>query len=593
MSGAAPVLVPGEPPRIDRFRIAAEIGRGTASVVYLAMDTREGAWRALKVLAFERMGDESARARFRREGEAALRLRHPHLVRAWDADTENPFTPWVAFEVCEAGSLQDWIDRHGRMPAFLSIEVLVQVCSALAAAHRANVAQRRLEPRDVLVDRHGKCRLKDFRSVPGGGSGFASDSPDLRNDLVGAGTLLHTLVTGQPPVGTVISGGVPDPLRGVIQWALQRGRGQGYPDAASMGRDLEAAMLELSLPASGSLPSLVEGDARLPDSVEAVFDPEQTFEDLERAARWAADPAEGPPRPDPNARPLIGLLSSTGRPAARRSSPTPAPPPPAPAPELEPLPPETRRHLPEAVLEAAAAPFARGTPAPSPYRSVPHGRLTDDELRRRGDLTPAPIRRGAGGDLIPSYVVEEPIRPERSEAWREGTPPPIERVEPKTAPVRVDPRLVAAAAVLVAVLVVGTFFKGAQQVHGARATASSAGENLTAVVAAAGAAVNDLAVRGADRQRLEEAFFAHSEARGAARYDRADAFAALLLAEAARVGVDPSAPVKDAATQRISEINDAHARYHAALEAWAETASAFPGVLPVTLGLAKAPPKDR
>src|SRR5690606_28916530 len=127
------------------------------------------------------------------------------------------------------------------------------------------------------------------------------------------------------------------------------------------------------------------------------------------------------------------------------------------------------------------------------------------------------------------------------------------------------------------------------QVRSAGAVAADAGEHLTALVAGSGAVVNQLAGRGADRQQLESAFFAHTEARGAARYVEADRFAALLLAEAARVGVDPSGPVQDAATQQVAEIRDARARYLTAQEAWAEVAGSFPGFLPVTLGLSKAP----
>ena len=584
MSGAGPELVPGEPPRIDRFRVAAEIGRGSTCVVYLAMDTRDGAWRALKVPAFERMGDERARARFRRECETALRVRHPHLARAVDADPEHPYTPWLALEVCEGGTLQDWLDQHGPMPAVLAIEVLVEICSALAAAHRAGVAQRRIELRDVLVDRNGKCRLVDFRAVPGTTSGLGSDSADLRDDIVAAGALLHTLVTGQKPAGATITASLPDPLKAVVRRALQRGRGKGYPDAASMGRDLEAAMLEVSLPATGTLPSLVSDDALLPATLEAVFDPSQTFPDLELAARWAVDPAAGPPKAEPGTGPLLARRTAAARPA----TPPPAPPP---SPATPPEPSQRGALLPEALVEAAAAPFARATPAPSPFRSQPHGRLTTEDLRRRGEITPAPARRHVEAVGVPEYIVEEPGRPERSEAWRQATPKPVKRDVVPARPSGPDPRLVAAGVVLAFLLVIGTFAQGAWQVRDARALASDAGESLTALTTGAGSVVNELTRRGADRQALEDAFFAHSEARGDQRYVRAERFASLLLSEAGKVGLDPSAPVKDAVTQRVSEISDARARYVAAKEAWGEAASGFPGVLPVTFGLAKGPPR--
>lgn len=586
MSVPGPVVKAGEPPTIGPYRIAGVIGSSSSCVVYLAMDTREGAWRALKVLSFESMGDDRARARFQRDGEAALAFRHPHFLTAHDAAVDDPYTPWLALEVCEGGSLADWVERSGPMPVFLAIEVGVQICSALAAAHRKGIAQRRLEPHDVLIAHSGQCKLKDFRVVPSGERGFSSDSADLRNDIVSAGRILSFLLTGRRFHEEQSLAEVPAALLPILQRSQQRGRGQGFADAAAMGRELEAAMLEVAMP-SGRLPSLWDPEAALPDDFDKVYDPEVSFPDLERAARWAEDPTAGPEPVQRTADNLLAMLAS-GTP---RSSVAPTPmrkflTPGAPAPSARPPSP---RSTPEGARPAPTLkPVSRsvGMPLPVPQRpSAP-----------ASTAPAAPQRAGAspGGkeyeEYVPDYVVKEPERVV-VETWRHATPKPVRReVAPKdpgaAATVRI---LVLGAALLVAIVGTFTLWSGIRSVQTARVTAEQAGENLTAVVEAEAAVVNDLAVRGADRALLESHFYAYREARGSARHAAAEEFARVLLEQAARAGIDPQAPVQDNTTRRVGQIAEARASYLSRRADWGDASRGFPGVVPVMFGIAAGP----
>lgn len=549
MAGARPIVAPGEPPRVGRFRIAAIIGEGTASTVYLAMDTREGAWRALKVLGFAQMGDERARSRFKREVDAVRSIAHPYILKAHDADPEDPFTPWIAYEVCEAGTVQDWLDLNGPMPSFLAVDVMTQVCDALDAGHRVGIAQGRLTPAKILVDRQGKCRLKGFRRVlPASSGGFSADSVDLRDDIVAAGGLLHALLTTQPYVEGGPANGLPDPLRDAVLACMDRGRGARFPDAAALGRELEAALLEVSLP--GTVPSLADRDATIPSTVEEIFDPSSSFADLERAARWAEDPSAGPQRPERSATDMLRMLNG-------------------------PLAAQTR----------ASSPLGEGAPRRgAAVRSIPLAapRAPSPVASPGGTAAQSPSNR------VPSYLVEEPA-PKRAERWREATPPPARRIHRQPPEPVVDPRWGVAGLMVAVSMGVGLLVWSGVEVGKARKVAFDAAEGLAAVVDAEAALVTELVARGADRGVLEARFFAYRDAAGRARYGAAEAYAVTVLEQAARVGVDPRSPLLDEPTRRVAAVDAARTRYLQEREAWRQVAQGFPGVLTTTIGWSAAP----
>lgn len=585
MSGAGPVVEPGAPPRIGAYRVAAVIGRSTSCTVYLAMGP-DDAWVALKVLDFERMGDERAIARFRKDWETARELQHPNLVRVLDAGLDDPFAPWVALEVCEGGTLRDRVEAIGPMAPFQAIEVMVQVTSALSTAHRAGVAQRRLTLGDVLLDRAGTCKLGDFRRVVQGAS-LGSDSVDLREDVVAAGLLLYGLLTGGASAVGALSG-IPDALQQVVAKSQARGRGQGYADAAAMARDLEAAMLEVSLPA-GPVPPLVSADAELPASFDALFDVDEAFESLQQAARWASDPEAAPPKVEMDSeaifRRLGGQLPSPARPApkvreagAKGYTPSGLRAPPSFAPV------DGGSLLPK-------TPVSRPPPAPAPPAETP---LVPAAISRAAapfedSVTPAPAKRAAEG-FRPSYLADEPVQA-RDESWLKATPQPVRRVTAQEERRQVNPIVGVLGVVAFLAVLFSLFGAGAYTVRGARAAAEDAGEGLAAVIEAEGAVVNDLVGKGADRALLEERFFTYKDARGSSRYAAADAFAVALEQEARRVGLDLSAPsaADDAVVRRVGEILTAHARYQEERQAWSDAARGFPGIFPVMVGLSRAP----
>ncbi len=281
-------LAPGNPPLFEgRWQIVATIDDTGATYVYLAWDNVDQAWRMLRMMPFKYAFDKLARGRFSREVDMMGRLQHPHIMSAIHADVDHALHPYAITEVAEAGSLQDWVDTNGAMPPFLVIDVMAQICGALARAHRNGISHGNLRLTEVMVDRRGACKLTGFR----GGGEMAEKLVDVR----GCGLVLYTLLTGEvwdEKLAPKHLAKLPPSMAGAVEQATQKGRG-GYADVSALSRDLEAAVLDLPMPDGGVQP-LADPECELPPDPFALFDPEADFHDLVHFARRSADPTYAP-----------------------------------------------------------------------------------------------------------------------------------------------------------------------------------------------------------------------------------------------------------------------------------------------------------
>ncbi|NCG22099.1 MAG: protein kinase [Rhodobacterales bacterium] len=282
-------LAPGKPPIIEgRWQLVATVDDSGTTCVYLAWDNVEQAWRMLRMISFKYAFDSRARGRFAREVATLKRLNHPHILTAHEADVDHALHPYALTEVAEGGSLQDWIDANGLMPPFLVIDVMSQICGALARAHREGVSHGNLRLSEVMVDLRGACKLLGFR---GGG-----EMPEKLIDVRCCGLMLYTLLTGQTwdeHTASKYLKDLPDSLVRAVEQSTQKGRRGGYADVSALSRALEAAVLDLPLP-DGGVQRLTDAKCALPTDPMALFDPDVEFFDLVHFARKAADPTYAP-----------------------------------------------------------------------------------------------------------------------------------------------------------------------------------------------------------------------------------------------------------------------------------------------------------
>jgi serine/threonine-protein kinase len=147
-----PRLSPSPGDLLGRYRLVRQIGRGGMGVVFEARHSVLDRTDAVKVLSPEALRARGVRERFVREGCAASRVDHPHIVRVYDAG-EDRGTPYLAMEFLQGLSLKELLDQQGSLPVERAVEVMLPVIAAVRAAHRAGVVHRDLKPANIFLSR--------------------------------------------------------------------------------------------------------------------------------------------------------------------------------------------------------------------------------------------------------------------------------------------------------------------------------------------------------------------------------------------------------------------------------------------------------
>jgi len=130
-----------------------ELGRGAMGVTYQAVDTSLQRPVALKLIDSERVerGAE-ARARFMREARAAAALRHPNVATVYHFGIrEENGQCFCAMELVEGETLEMRVRRTGPLDALTTIEIALQVSSALATAEKQGLVHRDLKPANLML----------------------------------------------------------------------------------------------------------------------------------------------------------------------------------------------------------------------------------------------------------------------------------------------------------------------------------------------------------------------------------------------------------------------------------------------------------
>jgi eukaryotic-like serine/threonine-protein kinase len=148
-----------------RFSIVAETSRGSMSKVYRAMDNQTGRTVCLKVQSREKNEAATSRASSQQrrpsEGEMAIHLTHPHIVRTFDYGVSTRGEHFVVMEYVDGVSLQFVRETRSARPAE-RMELLAQAAEGLAALHAEGYIHHDINPRNFLMDRNQQVKLIDF-----------------------------------------------------------------------------------------------------------------------------------------------------------------------------------------------------------------------------------------------------------------------------------------------------------------------------------------------------------------------------------------------------------------------------------------------
>ena len=204
--------------RIGPYKLVRELGAGGMGTVYLGLDERNGdAQSAIKVLPASMAREPGFVARFTREIDAMRTVHGPNIVELFDYG-EDAGTWYYAMEFVDGETLTERLVREKRIPWRDAIEIAVQICKALKAAHNAGVIHRDLKPSNLLIAKDGTVKLTDFgvAQVFAGGKLTATGgvigtveymSPEQaqgkratkQSDIYAMGAVMYVMLTGRPP----------------------------------------------------------------------------------------------------------------------------------------------------------------------------------------------------------------------------------------------------------------------------------------------------------------------------------------------------------------------------------------------------------
>ncbi len=280
-----------EKPKLGRYEIERELGRGAMGVVYQGTDPRINRTVAIKTLALAQEFDESELAevkeRFFREAEAAGRLNHPNIVTIYDTGEEHDLA-WIAMELLTGHDLLRYTKPDNLLPIKTALGIVARAAEGLDYAHSQNVVHRDIKPANIMYDPAADAvKIADFGIARLSNSGktktgmvvgtpsFMSPEQvtgrkdlDGRSDIFSLGVVLYQLVTLELPfegeqatqiMYKIATEPYPEPLdirpdlkktcpwvSIVIKRALEKDREKRYQTGAQMAKDIKACLAKMT-----------------------------------------------------------------------------------------------------------------------------------------------------------------------------------------------------------------------------------------------------------------------------------------------------------------------------------------------------------
>ena len=264
----------------NRYEIVEKVGNGGMATVYKATDKVLKRNVAVKILRDEFTTDEEFIKRFEAEAQSAARLTHPNIVSIYDVGVENNLY-YIVMELIQGKTLKEIIvEERGPLPWKWSVNVAIQIASALEMAHRNNIIHRDIKPHNIIITEDGIAKVTDFgiakavsnSTITAFGTTIGSVhyfSPeharggftDAKSDLYSLGVVMYEMVTGRVPFDAdtpvsvalkhmqekpeepiEVNNHVPVAVNKIIMKALQKDATLRYQSASEMLIDLRKAL---------------------------------------------------------------------------------------------------------------------------------------------------------------------------------------------------------------------------------------------------------------------------------------------------------------------------------------------------------------
>jgi serine/threonine protein kinase/Tfp pilus assembly protein PilF len=193
--------------KFGHYKVEAAIGAGGMGEIYRARDLRLKRDVAIKILPENLLENASAVERFMREARAASALNHPNILTIYDIG-EIEKVHFIATEFVEGQTIRE---RLKKSPFKIeeALDVAIQICSALDAAHAAGIVHRDIKPENIMLRTDGYVKILDFGiaklSEPVAGEMKNKTGPNAQRDFpaqADAATLAYSATSPGMIIGT-------------------------------------------------------------------------------------------------------------------------------------------------------------------------------------------------------------------------------------------------------------------------------------------------------------------------------------------------------------------------------------------------------
>ena len=263
----------------NRYEILEIIGKGGMATVYKAQDQVLKRYVAIKVLREEFTTDEEFIRRFNTEAQSAASLAHQNIVSIYDVGHQDNIY-YIVMELIQGKTLKQIIDEDGVLPWKWSLNIAIQIASALEVAHRNNIIHRDIKPHNIIITEDGIAKVTDFgiakavsnSTITAFGTTIGSVhyfSPeharggytDAKSDLYSLGVVMYEMLTGRVPFDAdtpvsialkhmqekpvepiKLNPSIPYSVNKIIMKAMEKDVNLRYQSATEMLKDLNMAL---------------------------------------------------------------------------------------------------------------------------------------------------------------------------------------------------------------------------------------------------------------------------------------------------------------------------------------------------------------
>ena len=292
----------------NRYEILEIIGKGGMATVYKAQDQVLRRYVAIKVLREEFTTDEEFIRRFNTEAQSAASLAHQNIVSIYDVGNQDNIY-YIVMELIQGKTLKQIIDEDGVLPWKWSLNIAIQIASALEVAHRNNIVHRDIKPHNIIITEDGIAKVTDFgiakavsnSTITAFGTTIGSVhyfSPeharggytDAKSDLYSLGVVMYEMLTGRVPFDAdtpvsialkhmqekpvepiKLNPSIPYSVNKIIMKAMEKDANLRYQSATEMLKDLNMALKN----PDGDFVHTVSNDMAYTQRIDTIKDVEQ------------------------------------------------------------------------------------------------------------------------------------------------------------------------------------------------------------------------------------------------------------------------------------------------------------------------------